>query len=114
MQYRKDESDVPVNLYTNGRSMTVDYQRDVAPIELLKIPKSIFERLCPEFLALVVRGNTDEIVLADKDIEIMRSELKKPMTTKTSEIISNGILKFISRYEPLKESCHLAFQSGDA
>ena len=114
MQYRKDEFDFPVNLYTNGRGMTVDYQRDFPLIELLKIPKSIIESLCPKFLTLVVKGNNNEIILTDKDIELIRDELKNPMTTKNSEIISNQILKFITRYEPIKESCHLAFQSDDA
>jgi hypothetical protein len=113
MQYQKDESDLPWGLYLNGRGQSVDYQRDRPPIELIKIPKSIIEQLCPSFSSRIVKGIDKEIVLTDEDVKIFCTELKDAVGKGNSEAISREILKFVDRYEQIKENYHLAYQGND-
>jgi hypothetical protein len=110
MRYRKDELDYPVSLYTNGIGEIVDYEHDRPPLELLNIPKSIVQCLCPNFLLLVVQDNTEEIVLSEDNIALFRTELLKVAPNSILGIASNEMLKFVNRYESIKDRCHLAYQ----
>ena len=114
LKYRKDELDYLIDLYINGRGWIVDYQKDCPPIELLPIPQSIFKSLCPKFISHTVDGNRNEIILTDENIRLLRSELGGNSKTEIYEIVSNEIIKFINRYETLKQTCHLAYQDDKA